>query len=164
MAEGWSFYNDFWNFGDGSNLRSGTNPTYDINNDFLATYPQFGMGANGTQVVPPATIQMFIDLANTCIQQPRFRGAWQMAMGLFIAHHCHLWLQAYIDPNNGASAVAEAGRAQGVVTSQSVGDVSESVDVSNAMDPAWGDLNLTVYGQQLIRYAKLYGKGGSYIW
>lgn len=155
--------NGLYVFGSGSNLRNGANPAY-APSDFLTFYPQFGTDAIGNTIVPAAVIQAYIDEATASLNIRRYRSAWQRAMGLFVAHLCTLYAQAYVDPLNGAQAVAEGGRAQGVTTSQSVGDVSESVDVGNVTDPAWGDFNLTSYGQQLIRLGKLYGKGGVQVW
>lgn len=158
MGTGWSFYNDFWNFGSGSNLRSGTNPPYAVS-DFTDFYPQFT-----NSVIPANVMQAFIDEANAGLSQARYHSAWTRAMALFVAHLCTLYLESYVDPASSAQSVADAGRAQGISTSQSVGDVSESVDIIAVTDPAWGDLNLTSYGQQLIRLGKLYGKGGMQIW
>lgn len=164
MPDGWSFYNSFWNFGSGSNLRSGTNPAYAVN-DFTTFYPQFGNDSNNNPiVVPQSVIQAFIDMANASLQQARWHSAWQTAMNLYVAHFCTLYLQTSADPNSGASAVFEAGKAQGVLSGESVGDVSYSSDVNIASVDGWAMWNLTAYGQQLATLAKLYGKGGMQIW
>ncbi|WP_436663553.1 DUF4054 domain-containing protein [Alicyclobacillus acidoterrestris] len=163
MGEGWSFYNPFWNFGSGSNLRAGTNPSYTVA-DFVAFYPQFGTDSNGNYVVPQTVIQTFIDMAGASIQQARWRGAWQVAMGLFVAHFCTLYLQTSADPNSGAAAVFEAGRAQGVLSGESVGDVSYSADSSVTSVDGWAEWNATEYGKQLATLARMYGKGGMQIW
>ncbi|MCL6442065.1 MAG: DUF4054 domain-containing protein [Alicyclobacillus sp.] len=154
--------NGFFVFGDGSNLRSGTNPPYGVS-DLLSFYPQFGNDSEGNPIISTTMIQAFIDMANNCIQQARWRSAWQIAMGLFVAHFCTLYLQSQADPNSGAAAVMEAGRARGVITSESVGDVSVSTENLSDLD-GWAAWNLTVYGQQLATMARLVGKGGIYIY
>jgi len=153
----------FYAFGDGSNLRTGSNPPYGVS-DFLSMFPQFGPDSNGNYVVPQSVIQSFIGMANACLQQARWRSVWPLAMGWFVAHFCTLWLQSQADPNGGAAAVLEAGRAQGVITGESVGDISYSADLSLATVNGWAAWNLTSYGQQLVTYGKLIGKGGMYVW
>lgn len=94
---------------------------------------------------------------------------WAMAMGFYVAHFCTLYLQSMADPNSGAAAVFEAGRAQGVIVSKSVGDVSVNYDPNLAgrdtpTMAGWGAFHLTVYGQQLITFGRLVGKGGMYVY
>ncbi|GLG02172.1 hypothetical protein Alches_22130 [Alicyclobacillus hesperidum subsp. aegles] len=154
---------DFYSFGDGSNIRQGTNPPYAVS-DFLAVYPQFGTDANGNAIVPQSVLQTFVTLASSVLQQVRWRSYWQIAMGLFVAHFATLYLQSMADPNSGAAAVFEAGRAQGVITGESVGDVSYSADTSAANVDGWAAWNLTSYGQQLATIGRLVGRGGMYVW
>lgn len=163
MGQGYSFSNSFVDFGDASNLRQGANPSYAIT-DFTSFYPQFGNNAQGTPVVPTAVIQTFLNMANASIQQTRWRSIWQLAMSLYIAHFCTLYLETTADPNSGASAVFEAGRAQGVLTGESVGDVSYSVDANIASVDGWAAWNSTEYGKQLATFARMVGMGGMGIW
>lgn len=147
-----------------SNIKTGTNPPYEIT-DFLDVYPQFGMNASATPIMPLIVIQMYIDLANASIKQTRWHSYWSVAMGWFVAHFCSLYLQGTADPNSGASAVIEAGKAQGLDTSQSVGDVSVSTDYSMVANDlnGWAAWKLTIYGVQLATVGKLLGKAGMYI-
>ncbi|WP_074951076.1 DUF4054 domain-containing protein [Alicyclobacillus macrosporangiidus] len=155
--------NGFFTFGDGSNIRQGTNPPYAVS-DFLAMYPQFGPDADDKYVVPQTVIEAFIDMANASMSQARWRSMWQAAMGWYVAHFCTLYLQSAADPNSGAAAVLEAGRAQGVLTGESVGDLSYSQDANIASVDGWAAWNLTVYGQQLATMGRLVGKGGMYVY
>lgn len=155
--------NGFFNFGSGGNLRTGGNPPYAVG-DFTSFYPQFGNNSQSQPVVPVAVIQAFINMANACVQQARWRSMWQVAMGLFVAHFCTLYLQTAADPNSGAAAVFEAGRAQGVITGESVGDVSYSADANLSDLDGWAAWKLTAYGQQLASMGKLVGKGGMYVY
>lgn len=155
--------NGLFAFGSGSNLRIGANPSYAVS-DFLSVYPQFGPNSQDVYIVPETVIQNFINMATASIQQARWRSAWYMAMSWFVAHFCTLWLETSVDPDNGATAVFEAGRAQGVTTGESVGDVSYSVDVNIGSVDGWGHWNSTAYGRQLANRGKLVGMGGSYVW
>lgn len=151
--------------GRASNIRTGSNSAFTYN-DFLAMYPQFGPDANGVYVVPQAITQMYIDLANASIRQVRWRSYWKVAMGWFVAHFCTLYLQGTADPNSGAAGVLAAGQTRGLVTSESAGDVSASIDYSAiAQDlDGWAAWKLTIYGQQLATIGRIVGAGGMYVY
>ena len=61
------------------------------------------------------------------------------------------------------AAIAAQGLAGGIQTSKSVGDVSVSYQVLESL-AAWGQWNLTKYGQQLATMAKVVGSGPMVIW
>ncbi|MEK8128669.1 DUF4054 domain-containing protein [Paenibacillus filicis] len=151
--------------GQASNIRVGTNPPYSID-EFLQVYPQFGKDSSGKEVVPEFMIHMYTDLANASIQEARWHSYWRVAMGWFIAHFLTLYLQGLADPDGGAAAVMAAGQAKGLNTSESVGDVSVSMDYSQIGQDldGWAAWKLTIYGQQLATVGKLMGKGGMYIY
>ena len=143
-----------------SNVFSGTNPSY-VLSDFFAMYPQYGPNA-GNYLVPMIILQMYIDLANACVNQARYRTAWAVCMGFFVAHFATLYLQGTASPNSSAGQVIEAGKAMGLTTSESVGDVSMSIDY-NAIGASlsnWAAWNLTIYGQQFATIGRMVGKGG----
>jgi hypothetical protein len=149
--------------GAASNIRAGINPPFGVE-DFLLLYPQFGDNA-GSPIVPQVVIQIYIDIAANSIQQARYRGAWKIAAGLFVAHFCQLWLQTSSLPTDGSERIAAKGQVLGITTSESVDGVSYSVDTSAFMQDldgfaAW---KTTAYGLQLATLAKLYGKGGMVI-
>lgn len=138
-----------------SNLRrTEGNPTY-AGGDFYEIYPQF------QNTVPLTVTNGFIELADTSLSQARWRGAWKTAMGLFVAHHCTLWLQTQaVDDSVGS--VAAAGQNKGAIASKSVGSVSVTYDngaVNNDLD-GWASWKQTVFGTQLATMAKIYGRGG----
>jgi hypothetical protein len=149
--------------GAASNIRAGINPPFSVG-DFLLLYPQFGDN-EGSPIIPEAVIQIYIDIAANSIQQGRYRSAWKMVTGLFVAHFCQLWLQTSSVPADGKEQIAAKGQVLGITTSESVDGVSYSVDSSAFMQDldgfaAW---KTTAYGLQLSTLAKLYGKGGMVI-
>ncbi|WP_088832728.1 DUF4054 domain-containing protein [Paenibacillus tyrfis] len=151
--------------GEASNIRIGSNPPFSLG-DFLTVYPQFGPDANGQTVVPQQIVQMYINLADACVMEARWHAYWQTAMGWFIAHFCTLFLLGAADPNGGAAAALAAGQAKGLNTSESVGDVSVSMDygeIGKDLD-GWAAWKLTIYGQQLATIAKMLGRAGMYIY
>lgn len=144
-----------------SNIRVGDNPNYQ-KSDFLAVYPQFGTTSEGIDVVPLLVIQMYIDLALSSVKQARFRAAWPIAISLFIAHFCTLWLRGTADVDDSKEKIIDAGYTEGIITSSSVGDVSYSMDITSSSADLDGYANWksTSYGIQLATLAKMYGKGG----
>nr|WP_285860321.1 DUF4054 domain-containing protein [Brevibacillus sp. MER 51] len=148
-----------------SNIRTGSNPLFTFD-DFVSIYPQFGPDTNGKYVVPLEIVQMYIDLANTCIKEARWHSYWKVAMGWFVAHFSTLYLQGTADPNSGAAGVLKAGQSRGLATSKSAGDVSVSTDYSmigQDLD-GWAAWKLTIYGQQLATVGRIVGKGGMYVY
>jgi hypothetical protein len=145
---------------DAANVKTGTNPPYTLA-DFRSVYPQYT-----DNIVPDAVIQAYIDLANACILQVRWHSAWKIAMGLFIAHYLTLYLKGAAPAGSDAGTVASYGQPSGMNTSEAVGDVSAGIDYSSVANDlqGWAAWKLTIYGQQLATMAKLYGKGGMYIY
>lgn len=144
-----------------SNIFSGTNPGYALS-DFIAVYPQYGPDTNGNYLVPEIIMQMYIDLASACVNQARYRSTWALCMGFFVAHFVTLYLQGTASPGSSAAQVLEAGKAQGLTTSEGVDGVSVSTDYSTiaASLSGWAAWNLTVYGQQFATIGKMVGMGG----
>lgn len=162
----WNYSNDGQSpftgiIGNASNIKTGSNPPF-LLNDFFNMYPQF----DNENIIPSTMVQMYIDLANASINQRRWQGYWQVAMGWFVAHFCTLYIQGTADPTGGASAVLAAGQTKGLNTSESVGDVSVSIDYNLIAQDlnGWAAWKLTIYGQQLATIGKLVGKGGMYVW
>jgi hypothetical protein len=131
-------------------------------------YPQFGPDGSTTpkQLIPDPIIQMFIDLAHASIKEARWHGSWKIAMGWFVAHFLTLYLQGLASAGSPAAEVLAAGQAKGLNTSESVGDVSVSIDYNTiAQDlEGWAAWKLTIYGQQLATMGKLVGMGGMYVY
>ena len=142
-----------------SNIRSGDNPNYTVA-DFLALYPQF------QDKVPEAFLEMYTGLANASLSYQRYYDAWEMVMGLFIAHFCTLYLQTDVEPESTAAEILAAGELRGLQASKSVGGVSISYDYNTALSglDEWGGWTTTAYGAQFAALAKLYGKGGMQVW
>ncbi|NOU95596.1 DUF4054 domain-containing protein [Paenibacillus sp. LMG 31456] len=148
-----------------SNIRCGNNPPF-LLNDFFAMYPQFGLSVDGNYTIPPEITQIYINLADACIKESRWRSYWTIAMGWFVAHFITLYLQGTADPNSGSAWVMAAGQAKGLNTSESVADVSVSMDYNQIGQDleGWAAWKLTIYGQQLATIGKLVGKGGTYVY
>lgn len=109
-------------------------------------------------LVPTAVINAYIYLATNSIFQARWGEMWFVAMGLFIAHYCTLWLQGEAStPNSTAGQAAASGLAFGIKTSKSAGDVS--VGSQAIVFEGFGAWNLTLYGLELSTLANVIGSG-----
>jgi len=153
-----------------SNIRSGDNPVFTVQ-DFLSFYRQFALplGAGETSYTPLAelpeeVIEEYIVDADSRIKEARWHTSWKNGMRLYVAHFCTLYLKGAAAVGSGAAAVFQAGMAQGVDTSRSVSGVSKSTDYSAIDSPGWGTLKITIYGQQFLSMARLFGKGGMGVW
>lgn len=148
---------------DASNIKSGNNPSYTLA-DFLSVYPQFG--PVDEPLLSMDIIQFYIDLADACIKEARWHKSWKIAMGLFIAHWCMLWLRSTTPAGSDKDTVIQSGQTQGIITTESVDGVSYSMDVSQMMQDlaGYGAWTTTEYGVQLATLSKLYGKGMMLVW
>jgi Protein of unknown function (DUF4054) len=112
--------------------------------------------------LPILVIQLYINLASSCLQQLRWGQMWYLAMGFYVAHFATLFIQSDQGANLTAAEVATSGLQQGVITSQSAGDVSASTQPVTGLDD-WAGWNLTQYGVQLATFAKIIGSGIMYL-
>ncbi|MHB9004719.1 MAG: DUF4054 domain-containing protein [Coriobacteriia bacterium] len=152
--------------GNASNIRTGVNPPY-ILADFTSYYPGFAAsGVPPTQPVPDEILQVFINLANASLFEARYHELWKVCMGFFVAHFATLWLEGTVATGSSAAKVVAAGKAKGLLTSKSVGDVSASIDYNSVVQDldGWAAWKLTIYGQQLATFAKLVSRGGMMAW
>lgn len=151
-----------------SNIRTGTNPPY-TSADFLTAYPQFGKvdETTGQPIIPTTILEAWVNMANASLSKARYHDAWELCMGLFIAHFLTLYLQSAASPDDPTAKIINAGLAKGLVSSKSAGDLSISYDfsiVSGQDFAGWGTYKLTAYGQQFITLARIYAMGGMVVW
>lgn len=144
-----------------SNIRTGGNPEYTAET-FLEMYPQF----NNTEVIPSVVVDAWVKIANASIHKARYHDAWEVAMGLFIAHWLTLFAQGAAQEGDPVQKVINAGLAKGLQTSKSAGDLSVSYDFSSITSDfnGWGTYKLTIYGQQFVTLARIYSIGGMCVW
>ena len=146
-----------------SGIVVGSNPPYTLA-DFVAFYPKFGEVKDEifTGTVPAAAINMYIALASASLMQGRWREAWTMVMGLYVAHYCTLYLRSEGSAGTTAGAIAASGLEKGITISQSAGDVSKSSQLVQGFEQ-WGAFAQTTYGTQLITLAKTVGRGPIFV-
>jgi len=144
-----------------SNVKIDTNETSYTSAIFLSDFPQF------TDLIPNPMLILFIAMANATVLEVRWHDNWRYGMGLFIAHFATLYLQALgAGAGSTAAQVITNAQSKGLVSNESVGDVSVSYDFSMlaASGTAWAKFDLTIFGQQFAQFAQLLGKAGMYVW
>jgi Protein of unknown function (DUF4054) len=120
--------------------------------------------APGNLLLPYAVLQMYVNLASACLVQARWLSMWPMAMGLFVAHYCTLYLLSDGTPANSAGQAAQQGLARGIAVSKAAGDVSVTYETVTKDMEQFGAWNRTEYGQQLATLGAVVGMGPLLLW
>ena len=142
-----------------TNIAAGNNPPY-TKEDFQTDFPQFT-----DEICGQIPLANFMNMANDMLAYEKWLENWRYAMGLCVAHFAILHLQAGQNPAGTVAGLLAAGKAAGIASSKSVGDVSVSYDLgANEQLKDWGGFANTVYGQNLITLARIAGIGGVYVW
>ena len=132
---------------------------------FLTDFPQF-KDTNGSSLVPDTMLNRFVAMANDTIFPDVWGYSYEYAAGLYVAHHCALYLKTYsLGGSPSAAAVAGNSDNVGVVKSATMGDTSVTYDnaaVTSGTEK-WGTWNATQYGAQLVTLARSNGIAGSYV-
>lgn len=149
-----------------SNIKFGDNPVY-TKDDFLESYPQFKAKDDESEpIIPSVVIDAWVKFARASISARRYGDAWELVMGLFIAHFLTLYLQSAASADDPVKSIINAGLAKGLQSSKSAGDLSVGYDFGSVTNDfnGWGTYKLTSYGQQFITLARAYTVGGMTVW
>ncbi len=136
---------------------------------FLEDHPEFFQtteeGQEKSPFLPPAILETFLTQANESVLPSRWGSMWRLAAGLYTSHFAALYLKTYQDGSVSAGSAAVNAVPTGLVSSAKMGDTSVSYDNRAVTEGTkeWGTWNATVYGQQLITYARSIGMGGMYV-
>lgn len=112
--------------------------------------------------LPLLLVQLYINLATASLVQARWLASWPLAMALFVAHYCTLWIDSESGKNKTASQVATSGLQRGIMVSEGAGDVSAGLKPIEGLEE-FGAWNLTQYGVSLATQAKAIGSGIMYV-
>lgn len=131
---------------------------------FLTAFPQFTDASTQASLVPDTMLGTFVNMANEAIFPDAWGSSYELAAGLYVAHHCALFLKNYV-PGGSASAAQAIGENIGVVKSATMGDTSVTYDNAaiTAGTEKWGTWNATQYGSQLVTMARSLGIAGAFI-
>ena len=124
--------------------------TFDIP-AFRTSFKEF----SNTEVYPTSLIELWVGVASLMVDECRWKRMWTMGVSLYIAHELTLSAQ-----NQKAAAVGGTpGQQGGIATAKTVGSVTVQFDANTTAEKDAGFWNLTTYGKQFIRYARIFGAG-----
>ena len=119
---------------------------------FRGDFPEFGDPTG----FPDAQVQMYLNLAETRLDQTRWDALWTYGVELYVAHNLSLSKMRAAT----AAAGGAPGATTGIVTSRSVGGVSKGVDIGSVTVEGAGTYNLTSYGSEFWQMVLQIGIGG----
>lgn len=114
------------------------------------------------QLVPLFIIQTYINLAYASLMSSRWREAWIVAMGFYVAHFLTLYMQSDGRTSGPLGQAVASGLQAGITVSESADGVSWSGQILSGLQN-WGAWQLTSYGVQLITMARAVGAGLIYV-
>lgn len=146
-------------FGSPSNVYLTDNPKFTIQDDFLKVFPQFTSSVDG------CILNMFYTIADAALKEKRYKQSWRYMMCLYIAHLATLYLQTSDGVNADAETIFRKALPTGVASSKSVDGLSISYDFMDVSSDlaGYGTFKYTIFGQQLITYAKMYRGIGMWV-
>lgn len=123
---------------------------------FRDEFPEF----EDDDVYPDSMLNFWAGLGDRLLNVDRWGDLRTDGLKLFVAHNASLAAQNVANAAQGGVP----GTGLGLVTSHSVGPVSESMDTQSSMEEGGGNYNLTTYGTTFLRLSRIVGSGGVQIW
>jgi hypothetical protein len=118
---------------------------------FRTAFPEFA----DTTVYPTTQITFWATLAEKLVSSCVFGTVYTQAVQLYVAHEITLAAQN----QKAAASGGVPGQSGGTANSKTVGSVSVGYDITSISEENGGYWNLTNYGRQLLRLARLFGAG-----
>lgn len=118
---------------------------------FRTEFPEF----SDTTIYPSATISFWAALAEKQVTECVWRDCRDAGVKLYVAHEITLAAQS----KKAASVGGVPGSQGGIANSKTVGSVTVGYDASTTTEKDAGWWNLTTYGKQFIRLARIFGAG-----
>ncbi len=125
-------------------------PSFDVG-AFRKAFPEF----NDKTVYSDQQVAFWVTLGSKLILECVWTTCWTEGMSLYIAHEITLAAQ---NAKLGAAG-GMPGTSGGVANSKTVGSVSAGYDSQSTGEKDAGYWNLTNYGKQFIRLARIFGAG-----
>jgi hypothetical protein len=118
---------------------------------FRTAFPEFA----DTTAYPTATISFYVTIAELQVQQCTWKRMWTQGVNLYVAHEITLASENYKAAKSGGSP----GKSGGIANTKTVGSVTVGYDAATTTEKDAGYWNLTNYGKQFIRLARIFGAG-----
>lgn len=119
---------------------------------FRLDFPEF----TSTARYPDTLITFWATVAEVQVNERAWKLSKPFGVKLYVAHEITLAAQNKSVSDNGGVP----GGASGPVSSKAVGGVNVAYDTQQAAEKDAGWWNLTTYGKQFYRLARMYGSGG----
>lgn len=118
---------------------------------FRVNFPEF----NNAEKYPTTLIQFWTDLAVLQVRECIWKRAWNNGVSLYVAHELVLATQ-----NEQASRLGGSpGQQGGIANTKTVGSATIGFDTATSTEKDGGYWNLTTYGKQFLRLARIFGAG-----
>lgn len=118
---------------------------------FRTAFPEF---ADAT-AYPTATIDTWAALAEMQVRSVIWKSATTLATQLYVAHEITIAYQNVKTATNGGAP----GTFGGIANNKTVGGASIGFDATTTSEKDGGWWNLTTYGKQFLRLARIFGAG-----
>lgn len=125
-------------------------PTFDIP-AFRTSFPEF---ANVDQY-PTPMIEFWTGLASVQVQSCVWKTQWNVGVSLYVAHE----LVLAANSRKTAEFGGNPGVFGGIANNKTVGSATVGYDTTSTAEKDAGYWNLTNYGKQFIRLARIFGAG-----
>lgn len=119
---------------------------------FRTQFPEFAY----TVKYPDALITFWATVAEKQVRKQAWGCQWPLGVSLYVAHEITIAAQS----EQTASSGGTPGTFGGIANNKTVGSVSVGYDSASTSEPDAGWWNKTIYGQQFIRFARMFGAGG----
>jgi hypothetical protein len=121
---------------------------------FRSSFPEFASTTKYTD----SMINFWYDIGVLLLNEERWGDLLTSGLNLYVAHHIALSAQEKYNAETFTQSIP--GQTTGITSSKGVDGVSISYDVGSFMEDGAGNWNLTFYGRELIRLARIIGIGG----
>jgi len=118
---------------------------------FRTEFPEF----SDTAVYTTPEIEFWATVAEKMVLECVWKTMWTTGVKLYVAHEITLAAQNKKASSTGGSP----GQSGGIANNKTVGSVSVGYDASTTTEKDAGWWNLTNYGKQFIRLARIFGAG-----
>lgn len=111
---------------------------------------------NDVKRYPNSMVNLRLTVGAKLVNAARWGDLTDFGVELFAAHHLSLWRRAMDESDRGSPP----GQSVGIVNNKSVDKVSVGYDTTAASEADAGHWNMTNYGKEFIRLARMMGTGG----
>lgn len=118
---------------------------------FRTSFPEFA----DPVAYPSGQITFWATLAEQMVRQCIWKDSWVAGVNLYVAHEITLAAQNA----KTASVGGVPGTSGGIANTKTVGSVTVGYDTTSTAEKDAGYWNLTNYGKQFIRLARIFGAG-----